>query len=84
MNQKLRPLLVPDEVQWMAMDNSGLWFFYTEDPRTGRHFDMWFGANTSLIKDFTRFFKSPPPLPGPWYEQIYYVGDNPDQRDDLL
>ena len=64
---------VPVEANWMAMDNDGEWNWYEAKPKAEKDRDFWFNPEElsyGIIGNCAA-----PPEPGPWTEQLYWIGD---------
>ncbi|PUB87033.1 MAG: hypothetical protein DBP02_01965 [gamma proteobacterium symbiont of Ctena orbiculata] len=60
---------VPLWARWMAMDESGFWYSYGTKPNI--HGDIWCcSVHWERIT-----ISATPPEPGPWDEQLYWIGD---------
>ena len=65
---------VPVWANWIAMDKDCSWYCFAEKPNAGDSF--WlnnigpYGITSNYIKI--------PPEPGPWNEQLYWIGDDDD------
>ena len=62
---------VPLWANWMAMDGNGNWFSYKEKPKADLE-GLFFGK--AVVRGIVAEFASPPE-PGPWNEQLYWIGD---------
>ena len=61
MSPEIQPLLVPEDAQWMALDEDEWWWFYWDEPSKG--FSHWVGAFFTNDTMPLNAFKSPLPSP---------------------
>lgn len=64
---------VPVEANWMAMDDNRRWYFYKAKPIVGN--SMWHFSGDNYDANHGMFALASPPQPGPWHEQLYWIGD---------
>ncbi|MEW8001042.1 MAG: hypothetical protein AB2795_21075 [Candidatus Thiodiazotropha endolucinida] len=69
---------VPVWAKWMARDKNGGWYVYSTEPKRKR--SIWNldgiveGSLETMVSD--EFGLSiAPPEPGPWTDQLYWIGD---------
>ena len=65
---------VPVEANWMAMDGDGSWFWYVDKPATSMYSKFWGNTYAADHDGMARKVYNPPE-PGPWTEQLYWIGD---------
>lgn len=68
---------VPLLAKWMAMDNNGHWWAYDKEPEKNQGSFCWWtsmygGGVYEMIEESIGIT---PPEPGPWDEQLYWIGD---------
>ena len=66
---------VPLEAKWMAMDKDGRWYRYRSIPTREHLHGEWGGLladGYSLLSEHRDLI---PPEPGPWTDQLYWIGD---------
>jgi len=62
---------VPLGVKWMAMDKTGHWYAYADEPETAGN--AW-ASRSDLYLMLDNDVKVMAPEPGRWTEQLYYIG----------
>ena len=61
---------------WIAWDKSGeVWVYELRPTLHPRTYGKWVNFNTGRIEQISYILDIPPPEPGPWTEQLYWVGD---------
>lgn len=69
---------VPLKAKWLAMDEDGVWWWYTSRP-TLEEEGVWAFVDESASKDYaiigSRCTDIIAPEPGPWRSQLYWIGD---------
>jgi len=71
---------VPLWARWMAWDEDGQVYIYKDEPTIIKatfspSVDGIWNSDSRLELLFTRLLGVPPPEPGPWTEQLYWIGD---------
>lgn len=65
---------VPLEDDWMTIDKNGEMYTHREMPDTDHYHHWWTsGGNEMLIARL--YDRKMWPEPGPWYTQLYWIGD---------
>lgn len=57
---------------WLARDKSGSWWLYVEEPILSK--GIWTSCDGCTCRAIPSNLNVPPPEPGPWYEQLYWIG----------
>ena len=60
-------LSAPEHCDWMAWDEDGELCWYSQDPEIEH--DYWYGGHVKVGYGIA------PPEPGPWTDQLYWIGD---------
>ena len=62
---------VPEKYKWLAMDKSGEWLAYLVKPKSDHLLEMWMNFKGAHMLTEVNI---DPPEPGPWTEQLYWIG----------
>lgn len=66
---------VPVEANWIAWDIDDEVRAFVDEPK--RDYDYWITGNYMLCEwsVIPSYIHCPPPEPGPWTDQLYWIGD---------
>ena len=64
---------VEEKYKWMAMDETGSWYVYENRPAVLEYISIW--KDQSATAQHIIAGKNFAPEPGPWTEQLYWIGD---------
>lgn len=62
---------VPIEANWLAQDANGRWYWYIDEPTL--LISVW--STNGDVGEIYPHLNILPPEPGPWTEQLYWIGD---------